>query len=67
MHDDLGQQRVVERGHSVTGVDVGVHAHARSTRRMIRGDGPGTRLEIAERILGIHATFDCVTPELVAT
>src|SRR5205823_6504376 len=38
--DHLREQGVVERGHGVARVDVGVDAHARPARRVVGGDRP---------------------------
>src|SRR2546423_15041929 len=61
--DDLREQRVVERWHRVSRVDVGVDPDARPAGRGIRGDRPGTWLKIAGRIFRVHTALDRMTPQ----
>src|SRR3954454_4317431 len=58
--DQLGQQRVVVRRRRVTGIEMRVHAHARTARRHVARDRARRGREIAFRILGVDATLDGV-------
>src|SRR6516225_5637935 len=59
VHAELGQQRVVERGHRGARGVPGVHPHARSRGLRPGGDGPGARQEPL-RVLGIDPQLDGV-------
>src|SRR6267142_5210639 len=57
--DELGDQRIVVWRNDRVGVGGGVHADARATRRLKRGDAP-RRGDKSAGILGVDAAFDGV-------
>ena len=57
VRDHLGDQRVVVGRDHTPLIDVGVHTHARSTGRIVRGDGAGTRLKISGGSSSIEAAI----------
>src|SRR5256712_360742 len=61
-HDDLGQQRVVERRHRRPGRDVRVDPDALAERRLPSRDQARTGAEVQRRIFGRGPALDGMTP-----
>src|SRR5436190_20343621 len=56
--DELAEERIVERRHLVPAEQVRIHAHARTTRRVVALDETGARPEFMLRVLGIDPELD---------
>ena len=56
MHEQLADERVVERRDRRPGVDPGVEAHAGRQHQL--GDEPGAGRGVVERVLGVQAGLD---------
>src|SRR5690606_36286840 len=58
VHDQLGDERVVERGHPVAGIHVRVDPDTRASGWMEGGDDPRRRGEVPVRVLRVDPALD---------
>src|SRR5206468_12246459 len=58
--DDFCDQRIVIRGHGVTGINVRIDSNATTAWRIIEVDTSRRWLKISRRILRVDTAFNCV-------